>query len=42
MVFDAKGGFYFTDFKDYTDASNIATGAVYYVISGLQDRLRPY
>ena len=31
MVFDADGGFYFTDFKDYTDASNIATGAVYHV-----------
>jgi lactonase len=31
MVFDSKGGFYFTDFKDYTDAGNIATGAVYYV-----------
>jgi lactonase len=31
MVFDDKGGFYFTDFKDYTDASNAANGAVYYV-----------
>jgi lactonase len=31
MVFDARGGFYFTDFKDYTDASNTANGAVYYV-----------
>lgn len=31
MVFDGKGGFYFTDFKDYTDATNLATGAVYYV-----------
>ncbi len=31
MVFDDKGGFYFTDFKDYTDASNTANGAVYYV-----------
>ena len=31
MVFDDKGGFYFTDFKDYTDAGNSATGAVYYV-----------
>lgn len=31
MVFDSKGGFYFTDFKDYTDASNTANGAVYYV-----------
>jgi lactonase len=31
MVFDDKGGFYFTDFKDYTDASNTTTGAVYYV-----------
>jgi lactonase len=31
MVFDDKGGFYFTDFKDYTDVSNTANGAVYYV-----------
>jgi lactonase len=31
MVFDGKGGFYFTDFKDYTDVSNSANGAVYYV-----------
>ena len=31
MVFDAEGGFYFTDFKDYTDAGNTADGAVYYV-----------
>ena len=31
MVFDASGGFYFTDFKDYTDAGNTANGAVYYV-----------
>lgn len=31
MVFDGKGGFYFTDFKDYTDAGNTANGAVYYV-----------
>ncbi len=31
MVFDDKGGIYFTDFKDYTDASNTASGAVYYV-----------
>jgi lactonase len=31
MVFDNKGGFYFTDFKDHTDASNTANGAVYYV-----------
>jgi lactonase len=31
MVFDGKGGFYFTDFKDYTDAANVAPGAVYYV-----------
>ena len=31
MVFDAKGGFYFTDFKDYTDVANTADGAVYYV-----------
>lgn len=31
LVFDNKGGFYFTDFKDYTDASNTANGAVYYV-----------
>ncbi|HOC43645.1 MAG TPA: SMP-30/gluconolactonase/LRE family protein [Thermoanaerobaculales bacterium] len=30
MVFDDKGGFYFTDFKDYTDAINAANGAVYY------------
>jgi lactonase len=31
MVFDEKGGFYFTDFKDYTDAGNTANGAVYHV-----------
>ena len=31
MVFDDKGGFYFTDFKDYTDAGNTADGAVYHV-----------
>jgi lactonase len=31
MVFDSRGGFYFTDFKDYTDASNTANGAVLYV-----------
>lgn len=31
MVFDAQGGFYFTDFKDYTAASNTANGAVYHV-----------
>ncbi|PWB68251.1 MAG: lactonase [Holophagae bacterium] len=31
MVFDRHGGFYFTDFKDYTDSSNTANGAVYYV-----------
>jgi lactonase len=31
MVFDAKGGFYFTDFKDHTDVGNTADGAVYYV-----------
>jgi len=31
MVFDENGGFYFTDFKDYTDASNTANGAVYHV-----------
>jgi lactonase len=31
MVFDDKGGFYFTDFKDQTDVSNTASGAVYYV-----------
>ncbi len=31
MVFDGNGGFYFTDFKDYTDAGNLANGAVYYV-----------
>jgi len=31
MVFDDQGGFYFTDFKDYTDAGNTANGAVYHV-----------
>lgn len=31
MVFDDRGGFYFTDFKDYTDVSNTADGGVYYV-----------
>ncbi len=31
MVFDDRGGFYFTDFKDFTDVSNAANGAVYYV-----------
>ena len=31
MVFDAKGGFYFTDFKDYTSVENTADGAVYHV-----------
>jgi lactonase len=36
MVFDDKGGFYFTDFKDYTDAGNTANGAVYYVSPDLR------
>jgi len=31
MVFDDRGGFYFTDFQDYTDAGNTANGAVYHV-----------
>jgi lactonase len=31
LVFDSRGGFYFTDFKDYTDASNTTNGSVYYV-----------
>ncbi len=31
MVFDDAGGFYFTDFKDYTDVDNTADGGVYYV-----------
>lgn len=36
MVFDDKGGFYFTDFKDFTDVSNTANGAVYYVSPGFK------
>jgi lactonase len=31
MVFDDAGGFYFTDFKDFTDVANTASGAVYAV-----------
>ena len=31
MVFDDEGGFYFTDFKDFTDVANTPSGAVYYV-----------
>ncbi len=31
LTFDERGGFYFTDFKDYTDAGNTASGSVYYV-----------
>ncbi len=34
MVFDSKGGFYFTDFRGY---STNPLGGVYYVLAGLQN-----